>query len=53
MGFDGYEHGEAPKDVTCKRRTDLSEGIEVKFQEDVDFVIKNKVFSTNKKNNDL
>ena len=49
MGFDGYEHGGAPKDVTCKRRTDLSEGIEVKFQ-DVDLVIKNKVFSTNKKN---
>ena len=54
VAFDEYEHGPAPEDVTRNRRTDLSKGIEVKFQEDEDLVIKNEVFSANKKrNNDL
>ena len=48
--FDGYEHGPAPKDVTHHRRTGLSEGIEVKFQENMALVLKKEVFFVNKKN---
>ena len=46
----GYEHGTAPKDVTHHRRTGLSEGIEVKFQENMALVLKKEVFLANKKN---
>ena len=50
MVFDGYEHGPAPKDVTHHRRTGLSQGIEVKFSEDMALVLKKDVFLANKKN---
>ena len=48
--FDGYEHGPTPKDVTHHRRTGLSEGIEIKFQENMALVLKKEVFLANKKN---
>ena len=48
--FDGYEHGPAPKDVTRNIRTDVSKGIEVKFQEDVALAIRKEVFLAKKKN---
>ena len=51
--FDGYEHGPAPKDVTDHRRTGLSQGIEVKFSEDIALVLKKEVFLATKKNKQL
>ena len=50
MVFDGDEHGPARKDVTHHRRTGLSQGIEVKFLEDMALVLKKEVFLANKKN---
>ena len=47
--FDGYEHGPAPKDATHHKRTGLSEGIEVKFQENMALVLKKEIFLANKK----
>ena len=42
--FDGYEHGRVPKNVTHYRRKGLSEGMEVKCQENMALVLKKEVF---------